>query len=275
MEQFQPNPDEQQRVRSWLESIRQNAAYTPPGATFSIAPPLATLYGDLRYLTDERSLVARVVAFVNRGRKDLAPLDDDAGDDQRAARQIEVQAINQMRPHLLIPLLHAVAADRQEAATRYRPVAEKILATNVWAVPAARPSGALYAHMILISPGALWAFIALLLLDESRGLGKDLRPCETCAKLFLVKPTAGRGRPQKRFCHKRCARAQHDAGSAERRRRARARRQLERKFGRVRSRVAVAQAARAHPEARKTKVLAGYAKEILITSTTTKSRHQQ
>jgi len=120
--------------------------------------------------------------------------------------------------------------------------------------------GSAHHHDIVNDDSGLYAYVAMLLLDQ--GYGRELRRCENCRNPFLVRPTAGRGRPQKRFCSKGCATDTHDSKSGERRRRARAIGLLERKYGRAKSRDAVRRAFDLHPEVN-VKALAAQAKALL------------
>lgn len=125
---------------------------------------------------------------------------------------------------LLMPLFTAVASNRRQAAERYLQAIQglvtslkpRLLLTGTPARPA------LECHLDVDDVRTLYTFVALLLLDESRGI--ELRRCElqTCHRFFVVR--RARGRPQNRFCHKDHMKTAHNLEGADRMRKLRAKR---------------------------------------------------
>jgi hypothetical protein len=256
----QPTTEELARVREWFEWVRQNPAFTAPGATFSLGPAVSPMFADLPEgrVADEWGFLERCVALANVKPEELfGQVPEGADEEIQSARRAEVEWI-QKRQALLIPLLAAVASDPEQAVAQFLPAVKKLLDTHVWSLPAFGGSGH---HDIINDDTGLYAYAGKLLLEG--GSGRDVRRCENCDRLFLVRPTLGRGRPQKRFCEDICQTAMHDSKSGERRRRARATRLLEGRYGRERSRGAVQRAMEAHPETTSTKKLAEHARALL------------
>ena len=255
----QPTIAELARVRAWLEGLRQDPAFTVPGATFSLGPGVVPLYGVAQrgHLSSDRGLLEYVIAFANAKPCELfPPLPESVDADIRSAQRIEMESIEN-RQALFVPLLDTVASDRKRAAAQFLLAVKQLMSTHVWALP---DVGGSDHHYVINDDAGLYSYVAKLLLEESRGF--DLRRCEKCRRLFLVRPTAGRGRPQKRFCDSECAKATHDGQSGQRRRRSRARQLLERRHGRENSRKAVQRAFEVHPEGT-VKELAEHAKLLM------------
>jgi hypothetical protein len=201
---------------------------SPPNASFWLTPALANLYGlwTAEHLASERGLIDYVLRFANSEvdldfLKDLPSSSDydDLRQFREATREAEVNQEAQRRA-LLMPLLVSVLSDPRKARAQFLPAAEALL-TRIEARPFLRRKrrGASLAYRAIIGDvAALYAFVAILLLDEGRGLGRDLRRCKlkTCGRFFLVQP--GPGRPRSRFCDDKC----HAREAADRMRRLRA-----------------------------------------------------
>ena len=122
-------------------------------------------------------------------------------------------------------------------------------------------SGITLAHHAFIEEQiAFIGVVMMLLMDESnRAL---IGRCRYCGKFFLV-PRQSAGRPADRYCNERHRTKQNDRESAQRQLLSRARRRLEKRYGREASRDAVQRAARQHPEIRAAAVLAERALAVL------------
>lgn len=144
--------------------------------------------------------------------------------------------------HKLIGMYHRVRNDARKVKWEHAPVRA--------------PDGSFgWRHQAIAdSPDAFYVLLVSVLVEHRA----DLRRCMRCGRFFL-----SHTKYVVKYCPDGCGSAEHEARSAERQRRARARKFLEGRWGRKRASAAVKRASKEHPEAKTVKEVVEYARELL------------
>jgi len=227
----QAGPEIQIQVRRWLEGLRDCSRRK--NAMFTVSRTIELLYGNPtnEEFDTERGLIEYVLRFAN-GETDRSDsrtylessevIRNAAGsslnpmrailakgsDGWPTAKQIRdwkaIDAKQEIHERLYFrAFLSHLIEDRAKALERYLPKGSEF-PDDIWMLPVLqreRHEAMLQGHVLITEPSSLETYISILLLDEKRGFGKDLRKCslDGCEKFFLVyrPPT---GRPQTRYC---------------------------------------------------------------------------
>ena len=244
--------DAARQVRRWLEDQRKSSGR--PNAMFTVSGTVELLYGKPKAteFDSERGLIGYVLRFANSATdrseahhyldfpETIANAAGHASNPMhivlaKQAGRLPSQSIEAWRAQDLMletqrrqtlsTFLSTVLDDPDKAVDLFLPEGIEV-PWGVWMLPTLqrdRHSATLKGHIFIDNVIAFEMFIIILILDEARGIGRDLRKCNLpgCERFFLVyKPPTGR--PQSRYCTKKHMHEAHARTATSRARKSRA-----------------------------------------------------